>query len=171
MRLSKQQSKMQYESMVSINYHQSSKYKPHQIPTLKFKVPTLFQKRIPRTFQGQNSMFQALSNHYLAYCKSIILQWHNLLYTKLQYSPFIFQLYPTRLLQYSLYNPKCIMETWIARSIVTEIWWQNYRILLFFSNQMFKMHKENSQTDRRCSNYIWVINNFIDYKGVTSTDL
>ena len=45
------------------------------------------------TFHGQNYIFQALWNGYLAYCRCIILWWNNLPYIKLKYSQFIFQLY------------------------------------------------------------------------------
>ena len=51
-----------------------------------------------RTYQGQNFIFQALSNRYLVYCKRVFLWWNNLPYTKLQYSP---------------------LKTWITRWVVT----------------------------------------------------
>ena len=104
-------------------------------------------KDFSMTFQRQNDIFQAPSNRYRSlFCDE-----------KTGHTPncniHCFQLYSTSLLQYRVYNPNCTLEnmdrqinnngdlmTWIARSIVMEIWWQNYRIPLFFSNQMCKMH-------------------------------
>ena len=58
----------------------------HTFSEIKFKD-------FSRTFQGQNYIFQGLSNGFLGYCKCVILWWNNLSYTKLQYSQFIFEIY------------------------------------------------------------------------------
>ena len=64
----------------------SIREKPSPTPNLRsaldiiHMVPTLFPKRNSRTFQGQNCIFQALSNRYLVYCKRGFVRWNNLPY-------------------------------------------------------------------------------------------
>ena len=130
------------------------KLKLDSIPQYSYdKVPTLFQKWNSRTFQGLSKYESAFFKNYRIniWCKykCVILQWNNVLYTKLQYSLFIFQLYNSYNLSAAVV---CITQivpwkTWITRSIMTEIWWKNYWILLFFPIKCSKCIK-NAQTDK-----------------------